>query len=204
VEVDPDRLPTWITTFHDRHGSGSARVADGRLVLAAGDGTVAELHPPPGARPGSDLDAFVLQARAPRRLGLLLARQAAAAVGVAEGATLRTSKVDSWYVQGRTAAGGQSQQRFARRRANQASAAAGKAADLSARLLLPAAGELAALVTGGDRRTVEAILGDPRLAGLAALRADRPLPAPTPNLAVLRAAVDAARAVRIRLTDAGT
>lgn len=203
VEVDPDRLPTWIDGFHDRHGPGSARVADGRLVLVGGDRAMAELYPPPGAHTGSDLPAFLAQALAPRRLGLLLARQASAAVGVAEGATLRISKVDSWYVQGRTAAGGQSQQRFARRRANQASAAAGRAADLVARLLLPAAGELAALVTGGDRRTVETILGDPRLAGLAALRTDRHLPVPTPNLAVLRAAVEAARAIRIRLWEPG-
>ena len=40
--------------------------------------------------------------------------------GVAEGDRLVASKVDSYYVQGRTAAGGWSQQRFARRRENQA------------------------------------------------------------------------------------
>ena len=216
VEVDPARLPRWLEGFRARHGELRVQARDGLLVLAGADGAVAELHPPPGAggapavgvavgTPGGRLDeaavlaGFVAQAQAPRRLGLLLARQGAAAIGVAEGDRLIKSKVDSWYVQGRTAAGGQSQQRFARRRGNQAAAAAGKAADLAYRLLLPAVPELAAVVTGGDRRTVETILSDPRLAPLAARRAERHLAVPTPNLAVLRQAVPAARAVAIHL-----
>jgi len=226
VEVDPARLERWLEGFRARHGEPRVRGGGGPVVLTGADGAVAELHPPPGAarevaRGGAggaaggvaggvaadgagdggaaELAEFVARARAPRRLGLLLARQGAAAVGVAEGDRLLTSKVDSWYVQGRTAAGGQSQQRFARRRGNQAAAAAGKAADLAYRLLLPAAPDLAAVVTGGDRRTVETILADRRLAPLAALRAERHLAVATPNLAVLRQAVHAARAVAIRL-----
>jgi VLRF1 release factor-like protein len=200
VEVDPARLPRWLDGFQERHGGLAASPGDdGVLVVTGEDGAVAELHPPPGATAGADLLAFVAAAQAPRRLGLLLARKSAAAVGIADGAELVVSKVDSWYVQGRTAAGGQSQQRFARRRVNQASAAAGKAADIAARLLLPAAAELAAVVTGGDRATVEAILADPRLGPVARLRHERHLPVPTPNLGVLRAAVAAARAVGIHL-----
>jgi hypothetical protein len=110
--------------------------------------------------------------------------------------------VESYYVQGRTAAGGWSQQRFARRRANQAQAAAGAAADLAARVLLPAAGSLAALVTGGDRRTVDAVLADRRFAPLAALRAPRLLDVPEPRRAILVEAALRARAVAIRLVDA--
>jgi hypothetical protein len=123
------------------------------------------------------------------------------AVGVVEGGALVASKVDSRYVQGRTAAGGWSQQRFARRRENQARAAAGDAADLVARLLLPRAAGLAALVAGGDRRAVDAVLADSRLAPVAALRAERFLEVPEPKLAVLEAAVRQARSVRIRLVD---
>jgi len=104
-------------------------------------------------------------------------------------------------VQGRTAAGGWSQQRYARRRANQAKAAAQSGAEAVAALLLPAAGTLAALVTGGDRRTIDTVLADPRLAPLAALRTDRFLDVPEPRRAVLAAAVEQARAVRIRITD---
>lgn len=205
VEVDPDRLPRWLDGFRQRHGALHAEPAGGILVVTAADGTMARLHPPPGAAGGGELAAvgdlagFVADARVPRRLGLLLARKSAAAIGLAYGAELTASKVDSWYVQGRTAAGGQSQQRFARRRVNQASAAAGKAAGIAVRLLLPAAGELAALVTGGDRATVESILADPRLAPLRPLRDGRHLPVPTPNLAVLRSAVGAARAVGIHV-----
>ncbi|HKS99969.1 MAG TPA: acVLRF1 family peptidyl-tRNA hydrolase, partial [Rugosimonospora sp.] len=117
---------------------------------------------------------------------------------------LVASKVDSRYVQGRTAAGGWSQQRFARRRDNQSRAAAKDGADIVAHVLLPATRELAAVVTGGDRRAVDAVLADPRLAPVEALRAERFLEVPEPRLAVLRAAVPQARAVRIRLLDAGT
>lgn len=200
VEVDPERLPRWLEGFRDRHGDIAVNPTPDGLAVAAFDGTVATLRPPPGAVGGADLAEFVADARAPRRLGLLLARRSAAAVGVALGGELEVSKVDSWYVQARTAAGGQSQQRFARRRANQASHAAGKAADIVARLLLPAAGRLTAVVTGGDRRTVEGILADPRLAPLRPLVADRHLEVPTPNLVVLREAVRSARTVSIHLT----
>jgi hypothetical protein len=202
VEVAPDRLERWLAGFQQRHGDLVVRPEPQQLTLVAADGTVAHLHPPPGAGAGADLDGFLAAARQPRRIGLLLARQAALAVGVACGGELEVSKVDSWYVQGRTAAGGWSQQRFARRRGNQAAAAAGKAAGVAARVLLPAADRLAALVTGGDRRTVEAILADPRLAALLPLRSARHLAVATPNLAVLRVAVPGARAVEIHLPAA--
>jgi hypothetical protein len=198
--VDPERLPGWLAGFRARHGDIAVNPTAGGLAVGAFDGAVATLQPPPGAVGGADLAEFVADAQAPRRLGLLLARRSAAAVGVALGGDLEISKVDSWYVQGRTAAGGTSQQRFARRRANQASAAAGKAADIAARLLLPVAGRLTAVVTGGDRRTVEAILADPRLAPLRSLLADRHLDVPTPNLAVLREAARSARAVTVHVT----
>jgi hypothetical protein len=195
----------------------------GGVHLVAQDGAVAECHSPPGTagagdrggfgtagagdRDGfgtagaGDLEGFVAAARAQRRFGLLLARRSAVAVGVASGAELVTSKVDSWYVQGRTAAGGWSQQRFARRRDNQARAAAGDAAGIVARLLLPAVAGLATVVTGGDRRAVDAILADPRLVPVAALRDERFLTVGEPRLAILQAAVSQARAVWIRVLD---
>lgn len=110
-------------------------------------------------------------------------------------------KVDTRYVQGRTAAGGWSQQRFARRRDNQAKAAFADAVELAARLLLPQVDRLDAVVAGGDRRAVDTVLADRRLAPLAALRADRLLDVPEPRHAVLLAAVAAARAVRILVRE---
>ncbi|HEX5596922.1 MAG TPA: acVLRF1 family peptidyl-tRNA hydrolase, partial [Micromonosporaceae bacterium] len=131
----------------------------------------------------------------------LLARKGAVAAGVVDGDRLVESKVETRYVQGRTAAGGWSQQRFARRRDNQAKAAAGQASDLAVRLLLPYAATLAALVCGGDRRTIDTILADRRLVPLDALRSDRLLDVPEPRHAVLLAAIPAARAVRILVRD---
>ena len=122
-------------------------------------------------------------------------------MGIAEGERLPVHKVDTRYVQGRTAAGGWSQQRFARRRDNQAKAALADAAELAVRLLLPEADRLDAVVAGGDRRAVDAILADRRLDPLAALRAERLLDVPEPRYAVLLDAVTAARAVRILVRD---
>ncbi|WP_422733019.1 acVLRF1 family peptidyl-tRNA hydrolase [Micromonospora sp. WMMD558] len=201
VEVDPGRVARWVDGFAGRHGSPEVGPQEYGLLLTAPDGATAELHASPGAPGAGDLDGFVAAATAPRRIGLLLARKGAVAVGIAVGEELVVSKVDTRYVQGRTAAGGWSQQRFARRRDNQAKAALGDAVDLAVRLLLPEAATLAALVCGGDRRAVDTVLADRRLAPLAALRADRLLDVPEPRHAVLVDAIAAARAVRIRVRD---
>ncbi|PZV90836.1 hypothetical protein SAMN05443287_11257 [Micromonospora phaseoli] len=201
VEVDPARIDRWVGGFTDRHGPPVTTVEAYGLLLTAPDGATAQLHTPPGAPATTELPSFVATAAAPRRIGLLLARKGAVAVGVAEGEQLPVHKVDARYVQGRTAAGGWSQQRFARRRDNQAKAALADAVDLAARLLLPAADGLDALVAGGDRRAVDTVLADRRLAPLAALRADRLLDVPEPRYAVLVGAVAAARAVHVLVRD---
>jgi Actinobacteria/chloroflexi VLRF1 release factor len=201
VEVDPDRLSRWLSGFAERHGEFAVDPQPYGLRIRAFDDTLAELHTPPGATGATDLPGFLASAVAGRPLGLLLARRGGVAVGVAHGPELVASKVDSGYVQGRTAAGGWSQQRFARRRDNQSRAAARDAADIAARVLLPAVGRLSALVTGGDRQTVETVLADPRLAPVVHCRAERFLEVAQPRLAVLQAAVGQARTVRIRLID---
>ena len=201
VEVDPTRVARWVEGFADRHGPPTTTIQEYGLLLAAPDGATAELHTPPGAPATTDVPGFVAAAVAPRRLGLLLARKGAVAVGVAAGEELVVSKVDTRYVQGRTAAGGWSQQRFARRRDNQAKAALADAVELAVRLLLPEAATLAAVVCGGDRRAVDTVLSERRLAPLAALRAERLLDVPEPRHAVLVGAIAAARAVRILVRD---
>jgi hypothetical protein len=201
VEVPPERLARWFAGFAERHGATSHTVDGGVLRLRAFDMAEAECHPPPGSRRADDLDTFLAAALVPHRIGLILARKASVAVGIADGPTLTTSKVDSSYVQSRTAAGGWSQQRFARRRDNQAKAAAGDAADLVNRLIVPTLAGLDAVVAGGDRKTVETILSDKRLATVAARLSERFLDVPEPRLAVLQLAVEAARAVRIKVVD---
>ncbi|MEH1169460.1 acVLRF1 family peptidyl-tRNA hydrolase [Micromonospora sp. CPCC 205539] len=201
VEVDPARVGRWVEGFADRHGPPSTTFREYGLLLTAPDGSTAELYAPPGSPASVDVAGFVAAAGAPRRIGLLLARKGAVAVGVAQGTELVVSKVDTRYVQGRTAAGGWSQQRFARRRDNQAKAALGDAAELAVRLLLPEAATLAAVVCGGDRRAVDTVLADRRLAPLVPLRAERLLDVAEPRHVVLVGAVGAARAVRILLRD---
>ncbi|MEV6966823.1 acVLRF1 family peptidyl-tRNA hydrolase [Hamadaea sp. NPDC051192] len=212
VDVDPERLSKWISGFRTRHGSVTvapvASADQGWLRLAGADGSTATFHLAPGmtlpvvAAPSLlDLDRFVAAAQEPRVLGLLLARRNAAAIGVADGPDLVASKVETFYVQARTAAGGWSQQRYARRRGNQAAAGVREAADVATRILLPYAGKMAALVCGGDRPTVEAILADKRLTALADLRQGRLLDVAEPRHAVLLDTIPLARAVPVHVVD---
>ena len=91
---------------------------------------------------------------------MLLVRKGGFAVARLAGERLVESKVGQRHVQGRTKAGGQSQQRFARRRDNQARQAYEAAADHAARLLGEGAPHV---VTGGDHAAVDEVLADPRL-----------------------------------------
>ncbi|MDY7088904.1 MAG: acVLRF1 family peptidyl-tRNA hydrolase [Actinomycetota bacterium] len=197
VDVAPERLPRWLENFERRHGA----YRETGLTLTAEDGTTATWHTPPGAGNAQTIAELMEIARRPRRIGLLLARKGAVAAGIAVGAELVDSKVDRNYVQGRTAAGGWSQQRFARRRDNQAKAAAADGAGIVGRILLPSVRDLTALVTGGDRAAVEAILSAPPLAPLAAVRAGRFLDVPEPRHAVLVSAVAGARAVSVLVKE---
>jgi peptide subunit release factor 1 (eRF1) len=118
-------------------------------------------------------------------VGVLLVRLGGHAAGVFEGQRLVDSKVGSRLVHGRHRKGGSSSGRFARRREGQARAALQQAAHVAARVLLDR--PLDALVLGGDRRALDTVLADPRLAPLRPLQSDRVLDVPDPRLAVLRA-----------------
>ena len=125
-----------------------------------------------------DVGGLLAAAEPPDRWGVLLVRKGGFAVARLEGDRLVEHKIGQRHVQGRTKAGGQSQQRFARRRDNQARQAYEAAADHAARILRPGP-----LVTGGDRGAVDEVLADPRLAGL---RVVEPwLAVPDPRRAVL-------------------
>ena len=87
---------------------------------------------------------------------------------------------------GRHRKGGSSSGRFARRREGEARAALQAAADVAVRVLVPAVGRLDAVVLGGDRRALDEVLADERLAPLRPLVADRVIDVPDPRLAVLR------------------
>jgi hypothetical protein len=203
VEVPPERLTRWFDGFAERHGPFSPEATDDVVTVTAADGAVAECHVPfpPLVRSGGVLASLGAHARADRRVGVLLVRLGGYATGVFAGTELVASKTDSRPVHGRNRAGGSSSSRFARRREGQARTALTAAADTAARVLLPHAPSLDAVITGGDHGAVEAVLADPRLAPLRALVTEPFLPVPEPRRAVLDTTPGLYRSVRIRIVD---
>lgn len=207
VEVDIDRLPGWVQRFADRHGP--VEISCGTedrttITVRAPDGARADLVVPYGLLPGPPADplaALVDHLRAPRTMAVLLVRRGGWAVGVVDDEVLVAADTGGGYVQGSTKAGGWSQQRFARRRGNQARQVWSRAADGAAALLVPRRSQIAALTTGGDRAGLAAVLADQRLSWLSALTEPRVLAVPDPTRSVLDAAVRRLRAVAIVLND---
>ncbi|HEV2086789.1 MAG TPA: acVLRF1 family peptidyl-tRNA hydrolase [Cryptosporangiaceae bacterium] len=205
VEVAPERLERWLDGFADRHGGVREVVGDSTAVrFEAADGAVAECHPPFGPLASSSGDpraALLTHALLPRRVGVLLVRLGGFAVGVFDGDRLVASKVDTRLVHGRHKKGGSSQQRFARRREGQVRELTQAAADVVARVLLPELASLDAVVAGGDRSAVTAVLADGRLAAVVDKLTDRFLTVPDPRRAVLDGTPALFRAVHVRLTE---
>ncbi|WP_327091845.1 acVLRF1 family peptidyl-tRNA hydrolase [Nonomuraea sp. NBC_01738] len=203
VQVAPERIHRWIDGFADRHGAFETKGCDDVVVLRAADGAVAEFAVPfPPMEPGAPYVAkLVAHASRRRRVGVVLVRMGGYAAGVFDGDELIASKVGSRLVQGRTAAGGWSQQRFARRRKLQADQAFDAAGQTASRVLSPYLDTLEAVVFGGDRRAVDALREEQRLAPLFNLEAEPFLTVPDPRLAVLKEAQKQFRAVRVRVVD---
>ena len=187
------------------------------LRLRGADGEIADLRcwsvpaaqvnrPAPGdATTAEALAAIAAWVAPPTHLGLVLIRRGGYAVGRAEGASLASHKSGTRYVQSRTAAGGWSQQRFARRRGNQADALVGTVVELVTSHLLPAPVGAAprlpqAMVLGGDRPLVHKVLSDPALADLAALPQRMFADLPEPRFAVLEQALRRGRSIPVRIT----
>jgi VLRF1 release factor-like protein len=208
VEIAPERLPRWVESFTERHRGASVAGDDAVVTLTATDGVVAELHPPFPPVPGLGdtaletlADAIVAHAFAPRTTGVLLVRLGGYAAGVFTGSppSLVASKTGSRNVHGRSAAGGWSQQRFARRREKQVAEALKSAADAAAGVF--AARALDVVVLGGDKRTIAGLRDDQRLAPYLNLAVDRFLTVPDPRLAVLKATPAAFTAIRAWLPE---
>lgn len=199
VPVPVERFERWVLNFNGRHGTTALAVADGALTGAASDGSTFTARLPFGKRFAGlpDPAAFRLEASAPDDWGVLLVRKGGFAVARLHGERTVESKVGQRHVQGRTKAGGQSQQRFARRRDNQARQAYEAAAEHAARIL----GDLRGLVvTGGDHSAVDEVLEDRRLARL---QVTGPwLAVPDPRRGVLEAAVAQACALRVDVVNA--
>jgi hypothetical protein len=190
VVIEAARLPKWLDGFADRHGGFSTEVSADRVLVTAADSSRVWIDvpfPPWDFEASRPLTTLQLHLTRRRKVGVLLVRRGGYAAGVFDGTELISSKVGSAYVQGTTKAGGWSQQRYARRRDNQSKAAFAEAADVAARILLPALPELVALICGGDKAAVGSALSDPRLVELLPLRQGPFLPVPDPRLKVLQA-----------------
>jgi peptide subunit release factor 1 (eRF1) len=165
---------------------------DVAFVGADGERVVCEPPFPPldeavrGDRAGYDPAPLLDHVRRERTVGVLLVRLGGHAAGVFNGEQLIDSKVGSRLVHGRHRKGGSSSGRFARRREGEARAALQAAADVAVRVLVPAIARLDAVVLGGDRRALDEVMADARLAPLRALVRGRLLDVPDPRLAVLR------------------
>ncbi len=75
------------------------------------------------------------------------------------------------------------------------------ATDNAVTVVLPWLQRIDAVVTGGDRQALRAVLADRRLDALRPLVVPRILDVPDPKARVLHASVAAARAVTITLSD---
>lgn len=203
----PSRFPGWIESFGQRHGVVTAKTADAAATFTAADGAIAvcQVPFPPLAVAEGNADEVAKRlaehATASRTVGVLLVRLGGYAAGVFTGPepVLVASKVGSRLVHGRSAAGGQSQQRFARRRENQARQALTAAADTAAAVFGPY--HLEALVLGGDKRAFGSIKTDVRLAPFFEVAVDGFLTVPDPRLTVLKDTPRLFRAIKITLTE---
>lgn len=204
MDVAPERLEGFLARFAERHGDLTWTAKPEALEVSAADGAVAEClvpFPPLRADPEATFGGLPEHAMADRTVGVLLVRRGGHAAGIFDGTRLTASKVGSRHVQGRSAAGGWSQQRFARRREGQARLARDAATDTAVQVLLSAVDRLEAVVVGGDRRAVDDVLADTRLAPLLPLVVQGRLDVPDPRQRVLEGTAAMFRAVRVRLQD---
>lgn len=202
--VPAARLAGWVERFGAAHGGFRLNEDDDGVRLVAADGTMALLQAPWPAdgRPGrgaDPLERLGSVASQPRTAGLVLVRRGGYAVAVAKEGAVLASKTGSLYVQSRTAAGGQSQQRFARRRANQADDLVEKVASQAAAIF---GGHLMEyLAPGGDRTLAGLVMDQPALRLYATLPRLAFLDVPDPKGSVMRKAAADVCSIRIQVAD---
>ncbi len=201
VVVPFARLAGWIERYDSRHPGTDWTVAPSQVVARSPDGSTATFAIPFGSPDAADTAGVVAQLQRPWRLGVILVRRGGFAVAHVRGDEVADVKIGQRHVQSRTKAGGWSQQRFARRRDNQAKDAYDAAAGHAQRILAPLAAGLDLLVLGGDKAGVRAVVEDPRLQSLASLPQLWVADVADPRRRVLDDVIERARSVRIEVVD---
>jgi hypothetical protein len=204
VAVPLRRLDRWLAGFIHRHGAWSPayQLHPGGWLLTAADGTTAFVAEPVWLAhvvDVCDVDTLDGLPHIAPRFGVLLLRRAAYAVGAFDGDHLVDRKIGTRHIHGRTAAGGWSQQRYARRRANQGDEIVSAAVQHAERILggLP---NMHFLVTGGDRPLLAAAQRSAG-PGIAGLPVAMHLGMGNPDSAVLASVPDRVLAVQIAIKD---
>ena len=189
ILVPCERLPRWVDNFAARHGESELGVGDGALKGTAEDGSTFTARLPfERAYDGpAEVGAFLAAAAAPPAWGVLLVRKGGFAVArlAGERRSSRRSASDT-------------SRAAPRRAASRSSASPGGATTRPARrtpqrpTTLPGSSPVSGpLVIGGDHSAADAVLADPRLAGLDVVGPW--LAVPDPKRAVLEAAIRDAR-----------
>ena len=185
--VAPERLGRWLDGVAERHGAFTeVALDDGVVRVTCADSTTVALRAPFDWTPGPALlTSFTTRraraapggraARAPRPLGGRRVRRR------------RPRRLQGGRPAGPGADGGRRVVAAAVRPppGHQTDAVVEHAVETAVRVLLPHAGAVVALFTGGDRGLVDEVLADPRLRALAALRREPHLDVGDPTKAVL-------------------
>lgn len=204
VVVPPERLQRWFVGFVERNGEVVQTTSDGS------SSTVTTVRGGRAVLPDRAVDAQTLPELISELLGpghavVVLVRRGGFSVARAAyagaGHDVLASKTGTRYVQGRTAAGGQSQQRFARRRANQATALAAAAAAAARTALGDDPAPVNLLVTGGDLPLLQDVLTSDPLQRVSAARTVH-VQVGEPRRRTIDEALVAARSVRILVRNA--
>ena len=187
-----------MENFSARHGGADLVATANGVTGSAVDGSTFTVELPwSRSYDGpATVEGLVAAVESPEDWGVLLVRRGGFAVARLAGDDLTASKVGSRHVQGRTKAGGQSQQRFARRRDNQARVAYEAAAGHAVAVL----GDTPLLVVGGDRTGLDQVLTEPRLRGIELVGRLLEVPG-DPRRKELDAAVGHARALHITVVN---
>lgn len=201
VEISAHRVVGWVNRFAGRNtGVEDLQAFPDRLEIRGGDGTLARIEVPFGPMSLGDrepVEALVSHLAGIGLIGLILVRGGAHSVGTAKDGVVLSSSTDRAYLQGRTAAGGWSQQRYARRRGNQLSASLSDAAGTAGRVLLPFAPRFGGLVLAGDASALRKVMAEPGLQPLLTLPSRTFGDISEPRRAVLDAVAERSLVVRI-------